>query len=174
MFAWLARQFIKRVCVRKNEYRKGHLTHADGSLYMGRWGLFETTWLSARVHYIASDDYDRALHDHPWAFVSLVLSGGYEEIRPEVNDENNWMPQSDGSLVEVWHSSWRGAGSIAYRRPTDRHMVVGVRPGTYTLFFYGRARQWWGFYTRTGKVFWQDFGGMHIALSTKRGERGSD
>jgi len=170
MFRWLAKLFIKHACSRHRVYRKGHLHHADGSLYMGRWGLFETRWLSARLHYIASDDDDRAMHDHPWPFVSLVLAGGYEEIRPDANDENNWMEQSDGSLVEAWHSSWRGPGSIAFRRPTDRHIVVGVRPGTFTLFIYGMQRQWWGFYTRTGKVFWQDYVSSDGSIRAVRGE----
>lgn len=53
--------------------------------YMGR------TWVrteedrnvySARVHEVKRSDSDRALHDHPWGNMSLVLSGGYWEVLP--------------------------------------------------------------------------------------------
>lgn len=155
MLSWLARWFIARVCVPRHEYRKGHLHHADGSLYMGRWGLFETRWLSARVHHIASADDDRALHDHPWNFVSLVLSGGYLELRP-AEIEPRWC-QLDGMVWELVNGFERRAGSVAFRRATDRHRVVQVDPGTYTLFIYGPTVQWWGFYTRSGKIHWEDF-----------------
>lgn len=156
MWAWLIRRFIARACVPSREYRKGHLYHGDGSLYMGRWALFESRWLSARVHHIASEDYDRAMHDHPWAFVSLVLSGGYVELRPMCPDDPSWVRMGD-LWRERWVGRWRGPGTLAFRRPTDRHVVKDVQPGTYTLFIYGPARHWWGFYTRTGKIHWQDF-----------------
>jgi hypothetical protein len=60
---WLADLIIRRAM--RTPSRKGHLFHADGSVYMTRWQLFETRWLSARVHYIATPDNDRHLHDHP-------------------------------------------------------------------------------------------------------------
>lgn len=157
MLRWLAQWFVARVCVPRHEYRKGHLRHADGSLYMGRWGLFETRWLSARVHHIASADDDRALHDHPWNFVSLVLSGGYTELRPD-SIEPHWC-RMVGLDWEYASGFERRAGSIAFRRATDRHRVMEVQPGTYTLFIYGSTVQWWGFYTREGKIHWADFVG---------------
>lgn len=173
MFNFLVQRFLRWACRPERVYRKGHLRHADGTLYMGRWALFETHWLSARVHHIASDDYDRAMHDHPWPFVSVVLSGSYDEVRPVRNDENDWY-EGDFFLrdFEVSEVKWRAAGSIAYRRPTDRHLVKNVRPNTYTLFIYGPARQWWGFYTRQGKIHWQDFQSVHKAITSEGTDHG--
>lgn len=157
----LADWIIRRIAVPARVYRKGHLYHADGSLYMGRWGVFETKWLSARLHHIATPDLDRALHDHPWNFVSLVLSGGYAEVRP-VDVEPCFWRDSDR---EMTIASFRGPGSIAWRYATDRHRVDWVRSGTYTLFVYFKARQWWGFYTPAGKIHWQAFElSCHAAL----------
>lgn len=161
MFDWIAGRFIAWACVPGRVYRKGHLLHRDGSLYMGRWALFETRWLSARVHHIASDDFDRALHDHPWDFVSLVLSGGYAESRPVVQE-----PCFNGD-TELLTTAPRFAGSLAFRRSTDRHRVRDVMPGTYTLFIYGPGRQWWGFYTRQGKIHWRDFASCHTAIKAE-------
>lgn len=165
MFGWLVRRLIGWWCVRSRVYREGHLMHADGSLYMGRWRLFETRWISARLHYIASDDADRVLHDHPWNFMSLVLSGGYIEQRP-ITVEPCFPLLRNGQRAD-WEAVTlhpRTAGSVAFRRATERHRVVDVAPRTYTLFIYWQKTQWWGFYTREGKVHWRDFVSCHTTI----------
>jgi hypothetical protein len=121
-------------------YHKGHLLHADGTPYMRRFGLFETRWLSARVHHIATADWDRDMHDHPWNFVSVVLAGGYTEDRPPCRHKPQWI---DGD--ELRTASRRSAPSVAFRRATDRHVISSVDPETWTLFIYGPILQWWGF-----------------------------
>ena len=141
-------------------YRKGHLLHADGSLYMGRWTLFETRWLSARLHHIATPDLDRHLHDHPWNFLSIVLAGGYVEERPWTIEPCFWS-DSDS---EIKIASYRSPGSVALRRATDRHLISFVQSDTWSLFIYGRVRQWWGFFTPAGKVFWKNYPSCHDAV----------
>jgi hypothetical protein len=151
-------------------YRKGHLLHADGSLYMGQWRLFETSWLSARLHLIATPDYDRHLHDHPWVFWSLVLSGGYVEERPISVEPCFQVCAPARGLVweddqrEKTRARARWAGALCFRRATDRHRITAVMPGTYTLFVYFRKRQWWGFYTPQGKVHWKAYESVHAAV----------
>ena len=131
-----------------------HLHHADGSVYMGRWWLFRTPWLSARIHHIATPDFDRHFHDHPFGFVSVILSGWYVERRPTSVD-----PCFDGaSGRETGVIAHRRTGSVAWRRCTDRHIIDRVSPGgAWTLVFVTPKRQWWGFYTPEGKVFWADY-----------------
>lgn len=138
----------------KKVYRKGHLYHDDGSLYMKRFCLFETKWLSARVHHIVTKDSDRHMHDHPWSFLSYVLRGSYEEVRP-IDVE----PCFDGNGSEYRRYSVRQAGSWAFRRATDRHAIIWISQSyeTWTLFIYGPIRQWWGFFTPSGKVYWKDY-----------------
>lgn len=138
-----------------------HLLHADGSLYMGRWWLFRTRWLSARVHHIASPDYDRHMHDHPFSFVSIILRGEYVENRPQkvepcfIGNGRDW---------EACTKLLRTTGSVAYRRCTQRHLISWVSDGgAWTLVFMTPKRQWWGFYTPAGKVFWQDYCSVHDA-----------
>ncbi|OZI82880.1 hypothetical protein CFN58_34970, partial [Pseudomonas avellanae] len=71
-----------------------HITSADGQeRYMGRWWLFEGydrvrqqpkyRWFpwSVRVHHILREDRDRDLHDHPWHARTIILQGGYVELR---------------------------------------------------------------------------------------------
>lgn len=135
-------------------YRKGHIYGPDGSLYMERYVLFETRWLSCRLHHIAREDRDRHMHDHPWWFISAVLGGGYVEARPAAIE-----PCFDGD-VEYSTQTPRPVGSLAFRRATDRHQITSVMPGTWSLFIYGPVRQWWGFYTPQGKVYWKDYLGV--------------
>jgi hypothetical protein len=49
--------------------------------YMRRW-IFQTPWGTIHLHHILRSDGDRAFHDHPWNFTSILLSGGYTELRP--------------------------------------------------------------------------------------------
>ena len=135
-------------------YRKGHIHGPDGSLYMERFGLFETRWLTARVHHIVKPDLDREMHDHPAGFVSVVLKGEYDEARPW--DIEPCFHGCDDELVFI---TTRKAGSIAYRGPMTRHRITQVSDGgVWTLFFFvGGIKQWWGFYTPAGKVHWRDY-----------------
>jgi hypothetical protein len=157
LLRWLAARIIARAML--TPYRKGHIIHADGTLYMGRWSLFETRWLSARVHHIATADHDRHLHDHPWNFISVVLGGRYIERRPrEVEPCFTQDDDSELGLLTVRH-----AGSLAFRRATDRHAITYVSDGVWTLFIYGATVQWWGFYTKAGKIHWRDYATCHTA-----------
>lgn len=157
MWSWLSSLVIRRA--QRRVYTGGHLYHADGSLYMGRWSLFESSWLQVRVHHLATPDLDRHLHDHPWNFVSVVLEGGYAESRPVAVDP---CFNGDAGAEDCW-LTLRTAGSLASRRATDRHRITNVLPGTYTLFFTGPKLQWWGFFTPQGKVWWRDYPSCHAA-----------
>lgn len=135
-------------------YRKGHIYGTDGSLYMERYAIFETKWLSARLHHICQPDMDRHMHDHPWAFVSIVLKGEYEEATP-LDIEPSFCLDGD---FEWCRFRVRRAWSIAFRRATRRHQITAVSEGgAWTLFITGPIRQWWGFFTPAGKVHWRDY-----------------
>lgn len=51
----------------------------SSQLYLRRYRVLVTPWFGVFVHKIMLDDSDRHLHDHPWVFGTLVLSGGYDE-----------------------------------------------------------------------------------------------
>ena len=137
-------------------YRKGHIHGPDGSLYMERFGIFETRWLEARVHHIVRPDLDREMHDHPANFISIVLKGSYHEARPRDIDPC-FSPYLD--FAECYYETVRRPGSIAYRPATCRHRITRVSDGgVWTIFILiGGRKQWWGFYTPAGKVHWRDY-----------------
>lgn len=107
--------------------------------YMFRWYLLpRNPWFNVYLHCILRDDDDRALHDHPWQSVSIVLSGSYCEVRD---------------------TRWRvyGPGSVIYRRAETSHRLEVVRGPVWTLFVTGARVRNWGFHCPRGWVPWQKF-----------------
>ncbi|GAC70798.1 hypothetical protein [Gordonia soli] len=137
--------------------------------YLRRWYLIpRNPVLNVYLHQFLRSDDDRALHDHPWPFVSLILSGEYDEITEQ------------GTIH-------RGRGSIAFRRAEWRHRVqlteelttgdLGNGGGPvvrllpcWTLIVTGRRSREWGFWCPARGGFltraigpkrfvpWRDFG----------------
>lgn len=97
----------------------------------GGFGIF--------LHKLCRSDYDRALHDHPWAFVSLVLKQGYDEVLPS-------------GLLHHY------AGEVMYRPAEWKHRVV-IRDGkpAWTLIFMGPKRRHWGFWTDNKWCYWRKY-----------------
>ncbi len=94
--------------------------------YVIRW-RFELPLGSVRVHHWLGPDDDRAYHDHPWWFLTLVIRGGY-------TDKN---PDGDEHLT---------AGTVRYRPALHRHTVVPDPGGAWTILLTGRPRRTWGFW----------------------------
>jgi hypothetical protein len=93
--------------------------------YVIRWRL-ETRVGSIRLHHWLGRDDDRAFHDHPWWFITLVLHGGYHDLSPEGDDVLR-------------------TGSIRFRQALHRHTVV-PDPGTWTIIVTGPRIRFWGFW----------------------------
>jgi len=156
----LASLFAARLIERARLTPYTHLFHSDGSFYMERFWLFQTRWLSCRLHHICSHDWDPHLHDHPWDFVSVVLKGAYVERRPHSPIKPVFVThdfEGRREMVEPYTTVARKRGSICYRRATDRHRISYVAPGTWTLFFLRPRIQWWGFYTPAGKIHYRNY-----------------
>lgn len=51
--------------------------------YLRRWWIIpRNRFFNIYLHQILKSDDDRALHDHPWWNVSIILRGGYFEVMP--------------------------------------------------------------------------------------------
>lgn len=147
--------------------------------YMLRWYVIpRNPLINVYVHKFCRSDDDRALHDHPWWFVSLILKGGYTEVT-----EAGRTPRSG-----LWGGRyWRWDRQIAFRPATFRHRVElwpVVEHGDpflarrdrrelpcWTLIVTGRRLRTWGFWCRQPAwpgaserhyvdrfVPWQEFG----------------
>ncbi len=108
--------------------------------YLLRWWLMpRNPWLNVYLHKFVRDDDDRALHDHPWASLSICLAGSYREL-------------TEAGTFE------RGAGSVVYRPAEHRHRIelFDGQPA-WTLFVTGPRVRNWGFWCPQGFVPWQEF-----------------
>lgn len=103
--------------------------------YMRRRWVFVCPWFSVRIHHILRSDSDRALHDHPFNYGSLILRGGY------------WEHLADGSRT------WYGPGSLRFAKAEQLHRLeLPINTTTWSLFFIGKRRRDWGFQTDDGWV----------------------
>lgn len=109
--------------------------------YLRRW------WLAPRsdkgnvyLHNIRKSDSDRALHDHPWDNLTIVLKGVYVEVTPTGSD-------------------LRIEGDVAWRKATDRHRIVLPRltDEAWTLFVTGPKVREWGFWVGEQFIPWRDY-----------------
>ncbi|WP_374374426.1 hypothetical protein [Dongia sp.] len=130
--------------------------------YIQRWWVIPRNRLfNIYLHCVLRDDDDRALHDHPWFNLSIVMAGGYWEETPRGRH-------------------WRRPGSVVLRSPWARHRlelekhydhaVVGFTDGmpifeslpAWTLFITGPKIRIWGFWCQQKDgderfVKWSDF-----------------
>lgn len=106
--------------------------------------------VAIRVHHILRSDADRAFHDHPWPYLTIILRGGYREVRPTFDKSGLYTGES---------SRWYGPGSIIFRRAHSWHrLIVPGGKTCWTLFITGRKVQSWGFLVNPRyKVYHKDY-----------------
>lgn len=105
----------------------------DGEPYLERYFLFDFLGVKAYLHRFVASDPDRGLHDHPWRrSLSLVLTGGYCEVRRISKRESRWRS------IKPWR--------LNYIRGSDFHRIVLDRgEEAWTLFMHGERTKAWGF-----------------------------
>ena len=101
-----------------------------------RWNLFECRWFSLKIHKLVSSD-NSCQHDHPWAFVTFLMKGGYVEYTPT------------GSKI---YSRF----SLLYRPARYIHRLEIHQP-VWTLVLTFKKERMWGFITPRGWVRWFEY-----------------
>lgn len=121
-------------------------------VYMERWWLIPRNWaFNIYVHIVRRSDDDRALHDHPWWSLSIVLEGGYYEETIEAGGVHRRVWRGPGSV------KFRRTGSMAHRLELFRYTNL---PGALddeeqpckTIFITGPVLRRWGFHHPSGWV----------------------
>jgi hypothetical protein len=108
--------------------------------YIRRWYVISTPLFRIYLHNMLRNDDDRALHDHPWNNVSIILAGGFVEVTP-----NGRYP--------------RRPGSITMRQATDSHRLELPYKvhSSWSLFLTGRHQRKWGFHCPKGWIPYEQF-----------------
>ncbi len=97
------------------------------------------------LHHIIRSDEDRALHDHPWKFTSLILWGGYVEVLPH-------MRGYEKTYREVAYK----APAIVKHEAADSHRLILEEPA-WTLVFRGPKVRGLGFHADGRWVPWAEY-----------------
>lgn len=127
---------------------KPHQTIGGGdNPYLRRWYVIpRNPLLNVYVHNFQRSDDDRALHDHPWWFVSLMMWGSYTEVTDGARARR--------TAPEPWRLFF-GDRPIVYRPATWRHRVELIGHGwspreipCWTLIITGRRSRTWGFWCK--------------------------
>lgn len=101
------------------------------------------------VHQFWRSDDDRALHDHPWPWTTIILEGRYIEHLP--------ADAEDPAGPTVQHL--RSAGDMIVRHDASApHRVELIdEPPVTTLFLTGPKEREWGFWCPQGWRHWRKF-----------------
>lgn len=138
--SWFER-FARRLIAVSERRPPDFIIGGEADPYLRRWWLIPRNRIfNVYLHHFLRSDDDRALHDHPWASVSLLLRGSYLEHLPA----GVVAPSKAGDLIV------RGSGRMAHRIELDDGPC-------WTLFVTGpRYRQWY-FHCPQGLVHWKRF-----------------
>lgn len=117
--------------------------------YLRRWWIIpRNRFFNIYLNQILRSDDDRALHDHPWWNLSLILKGGYYEHTP--------CGLCGSPTCHETRVKHRVAGDVVFRGPKAAHRLVLTKPA-WTLFITGPRIREWGFWCPKGWVKWTDF-----------------
>lgn len=138
---------IKRACARSPDFIIG--PHDDP--YLRRWWLLpRNSVFNVYLHHVLRSDDDRALHDHPYWNLSILLKGGYREIVP--------ANVRIGAVFGIQEIKTRAPGAVVFRLGKALHRLEVDRSAPcWSLFITGPRFREWGFQCPKGWVFWKDF-----------------
>lgn len=140
MLHWIARRALRVIDRRDPDFIVGEASRP----YLRRWWIIpRNRWFNIYLHEFLRDDDDRALHDHPWHSLSIMLKGEYTEHR----------------IVDGGVHTRRifRAGDIIWRRPRYAHRLELHWGTCYTLFITGPRVREWGFHCPNGWRHWKAF-----------------
>ena len=112
--------------------------------YLERWWVIpRNRFFNIYLHRFWHSDDDRALHDHPWTNVSILLKGSYLEHT---------------ILAGGVHVAKRyREGNIIFRRAKSAHRIEVGKVPVWSLFITGPVVRAWGFHCPAGWRPWQIF-----------------
>jgi hypothetical protein len=136
--------------------------------YLRRWFVVpRNRWFNVYLHQFLRDDDDRALHDHPWFWCSILLRGGYVEqtidaggahrhrrrYAPSMKISSPWRAHRVELFPVWWTIDDFDAACDAHGTPADM-----AKAPAWTLFITGPRIRDWGFHCPLqGWIPWQRF-----------------
>lgn len=167
--AFLIRRLEDRAMRVAAARRPDFLVGGPDNPYLRRWYLIpRNPVFNIYLHQFLRDDDDRALHDHPWFWCSIVLRGEYFEhiIRAGGIARHTLRRAGSVRVASPWRAHriellpwWLASDDVdVSMRPPDGHVSADLRAPCRTLFVTGPRVRNWGFHCPDrGWVPWQEF-----------------
>jgi hypothetical protein len=112
--------------------------------YLMRWWVIpRNRFFNVYLHHFMRSDDDRALHDHPWWNLSILLKGEYTEHTIAAGG--------------VHRAVIRRAGQFKFRGAKSAHRIELHNGPCWTLFLTGPMLRTWGFHCPRGWRPWKEF-----------------
>lgn len=112
--------------------------------YLMRWWVIpRNRFFNVYLHHFMRSDDDRALHDHPWWNLSILLKGEYTEHTIAAGG--------------VHRAVIRRAGQFKFRGAKSAHRIELHNGPCWTLFLTGPTLRTWGFHCPRGWRPWKEF-----------------
>lgn len=137
----------------------------EATPYLTRWTLSGSRFgrdpghreRAVFLHHFHRSDADE-MHDHPWAFTSIILAGGYYEVTPASGWANGVGPVQ---------RRWYGPGRVLTRPAKWIHRVeTPAGREAWTLILRGKKEKSWGFFCpHIGYRPWRE----HLAAAERTG-----
>lgn len=153
--AWLFALLYNLFAMKRNPDLVVGADSPDGA-YLHRWWLIpRNPVLNIYLHHFLRDDDDRALHDHPWPWLSFLLQGEYVEHTIAAGGIHRRQNRKAGSLKVSgpWRAHRVELLKIRDFVETQPHNDTPV--SCWTLFITGPRLRRWGFHCP--KEGWIDF-----------------
>lgn len=145
MIRWLKRRIAARCLKIMTSRPPDFIIGGHDNPYLLRWyAIPRNRFFNIYLHEFRRSDDDRALHDHPWFNLSLLLEGSYFEHNIAAGG--------------VHRRTMRIAGDMKARAPWSAHrveLIEGVL--CRTLFVTGPVLRSWGFHCPNGWRHWREF-----------------
>ncbi len=126
--------------------------------YLLRWYIIpRNRFFNIYLHKFLRSDEDRAMHDHPWWSVGMILEGSYLEYMPLY--PASFRAGSDRRTIAVTRKAFRPV----LRGPRHIHRVklftgtFGEPRPVWTIFITGPRLREWGFWCPAGFRDWREF-----------------
>ena len=134
-----------------SDWRYSRITDTESAEpYMDRWIVTFVTGHQLRLHHILRSDQGRDFHDHPFTCLTLILWGGYWEIRPR-----QWLQKVTGGRYPstAVHYQWYGPGSCRKLLVDGVPHRVELQGGrtAWTLVWAWPKTKMWGFWLGKGE-----------------------
>lgn len=141
-------------------FSKKVITRSGYIDYLIRWNIIgigtDSCIFSIKLHKILVSD-DACMHDHPWAFLTIILKGGYKEyFVPFKRVEDITTAKWDEKSQQLFLTKFQKPGSILYRPSNWIHKIELDKPA-WTLVFTFREKKKWGFFTKKGWLPWYQY-----------------